>query len=381
VIFSGCAQTPAGPTATATSGPRAIETPLQACPLAPAPNGPQVLASSLQGPDDLAFDNSGRLLFSDVSAGTVSVLDADGSIQRIAGGLRSPEGIVVQADGRILVAEQGRNRIVSLEPESGAVIPWRTFVNRSASEGIDGIGPLLPATDATGQPLADASDVIVPDSPNGVVWKVTPDGKTATVMATGMTRPVGAARDAQGRILVADEGGALWILESSPRRFATLSTPDDVVVAHDGEIFVNTLGDNAIHTFDSSGHAVRVQTGIVQPQGIALDGADNLYYTEGTAGRIDRIVRTFVLGSPSVRAIDKNTFILCPAISRAAGFKTALELSSGSSLNTSIRQIIQPGAGSSGALEVQTTEHSVSIEVHAANGNGNPGLSQIVKLP
>jgi sugar lactone lactonase YvrE len=340
-----------------------------------------VLASNLRGPDDLAFDNDGRLLFSDVTAGTISVLGTDGSIQPVAGGLSSPEGIVVQADGRILVAEQGRNRIVSIDPNSHAITLWRAFANRTTSEGIDGIGPVLPATDASGRALADANDVIVPDSPNGVVWRISADGKAATVVGNGMTRPVGAARDAQGRFLIADEGGVLWMLEPSRRRFATLSTPDDVAVARDGEIFVNTLGDNAIHVFDPSGRQLQVLTGISQPQGIALDGAGNLYYTEGAAGRIDRIVRSFVLGSPTVTPVAKNTFIICPAISRAAGFTGALQLTIGSSLKTSIVQMVQPRTGSSGALEVQTTEASVAIEVQPSGGNGSPGLSQIVKLP
>ncbi|MEA2636656.1 MAG: hypothetical protein QOH92_3423 [Chloroflexota bacterium] len=381
IATAACQQAPVAPTAiTPTTSPSSKASALAACPAAPASPGPQVLLQKQPAPDDLAFDNSGRLLFSDINTGAVSALNPDGSVERIAGGMSAPEGIVVQADGRILVAEQGRNRVVAIDPQTHAVTQWHAFPNRTGRDGIDGIGPVLPGRDAQGNLLPTADNVVVPDSPNGVVWRVSPNGKTATQIASGMVRPVGAAVDAAGRIFVADEGGALWALTPAKIRFATLSTPDDVLVGRAGHIFVNTLGDNAIHELDSQGHQVGVITGIQQPQGIALDGADNLYYTEFNTGRIDRVVRTFVLDPPKVTRTTRGTYIICPVIRRAAGFSQPLGLSTGSSLTTDIFQLVQPGTDSSGALEVQTPERSITIGVNPTGVGVNLGLSQIVTL-
>jgi streptogramin lyase len=283
----------------------------------------------------------------------------------------------VQADGRILVGEQGRNRVVAIDPLSHAVTQWHAFANRTGRDGLDGIGPVLPGKDAQGNLLPTADNIIVPDSPNGVVWRVTADGKTATQIATGMVRPVGAAVDSSGRIFVADEGGALWVLDPARHRFATLPTPDDVLVGRAGHIFVNTLGDNAIHELDNLGHQVGVITGIQQPQGIALDGADNLYYTEFNTGRIDRVIRTFTLDTPTVTRTARGSYIICPVIRRAAGFSQPLGLTTGSSLTTSILQLVQPGTDSSGALEVETTEASIGITV---SDGGLLSQSQTVSL-
>jgi sugar lactone lactonase YvrE len=336
---------------------------LAACPSTPARTGPQVLAQKLPAPDDLAFDNDGRLLFSDINAGTVSVLKPDGSVERIAGGMSAPEGIVVQADGRILVAEQGRNRVVAIDPQTHAVSQWRAFPNRTGRGGIDGIGPVLAGRDASGNLLSTGGYVIVPDSPNGVVWRVSPDGTTATQIASGMNRPAGAGVDANGRIFIADEGGPVWVLDPAKRKFVSLPEPDDVLVGRGGHIFVNTLGDNAIHELDAQAHQVGVFSGIQQPQGIALDGADNLYYTEFNTGRIDRVIRTFTLDTPTVTRTTRGTYIVCPVIRRAAGFSQPLGLTTGSSLTTSILQLVQPGTDSSGALEVQTSEPTIAITV------------------
>src|SRR5947199_39373 len=85
--------------------PRPSPTPcaLRACPAgASAPAGPQALLSNLPAPDDLAFDNAGRLLFGDIKAGTVCARGIDGSVQRIDDGLRVAEGVVVRANGGVL---------------------------------------------------------------------------------------------------------------------------------------------------------------------------------------------------------------------------------------------------------------------------------------
>ena len=369
IFTGGCQPGLISPSPSPTRTPAA----LSPCPAgAPARGGPQALLSNLPAPDDLAFDNDGRLLFGDINAGTLSALGIDGTVQRIAGGLRVPEGIVVLGSGEILVAEQGRNRIVAIDPVSHAVSQWRAFANRTGQEGIDGIGPELSSV------VAAPGGVIVPDSPNGVVWRVSLDGKSATQIGSGMTRPVGAAVDQNGRIFVADEGGALWTLDPARHRFASLPTPDDVVVGRAGHIFVNTLGDNAIHELGAQGQQLSIISGLNQPQGIALDGADNLYYTESGRGRIGRVVRSFILDPPKVTPTAGGTFIICPVVRRAPGFHEPLSLTTGSSLTTAILQLVQPGTDSSGALEVQTPDHSVTIYV---GGGGLLNLSQVVTLP
>ena len=377
MVVASCQQAPVTPSIKPAVTPSPSASPLAACPSTPAPGGPQVVVKNLPAPDDLAFGPDARLLFSDIKASTISALNPDGSVERIAGGMSAPEGIVAQDDGRILVAEQGRNRVVAIDPQTHALSQWHAFPNRTGRGGIDGIGPVLPGRDALGNILPTGGNVIVPDSPNGLVWRVTADGKTATQIAIGMVRPVGAAADPAGRIFVADEGGALWVLEPARRRFATLPTPDDVLVGRAGHIFVNTLGDNAIHELDGQGHQVSVITGIQQPQGIALDYADNLYYTEFNAGRIARVVRTFILDPPKVTRTTRGTFIICPVIRRASGFTDRLALQTGSSAKTDILQLVEPGNDTSGALEVQTTEASISITI--SNG-GLLSQSQTVSL-
>lgn len=366
LMVGGCQSAGSASRPTGSAVPLPTAAPLQACPATVAASTPEVLRSNLPAPDDLVFDPAGHLVFSDIKTGMVSVLGADGAISTIASGLSAPEGMVFTTDGHLLVAEQGRNRVVMVDVASHIVTPWRLFPNRTGRDGIDGIGPIL-----------SNGDVIVPDSPNGLVWKVSADGRAATRIASGMTRPVDAAVDPSGRIFVADEGGTLWVLDAGQRRFTTLLTPDDVLVSRGGHLFVNTLGDNAIHEIDSQGHGVSVIRGIRGAQGIALDGAENLYYTEFDVGRIDRVVRTFVLDRPVVSRTGRGSILICPSVRRAPGFTESLSLVPAASASTEIAQLRQPALDSSGAMEVRTTERSVGFAIR----DGLLQLTQTVPLP
>jgi len=340
--------------------------PLAACPAGVVATGPEVLKAGLPGPDDLAFDQQGRLLISDIHAGTVSALNPDGSLMGLESGLAAPEGMVVAADGRLLVAEQGRNRVVAIDLATHRVSLWRAFPNRTGRDGIDGIGPRLPN-----------GDIVVPDSPNGDVWRVSPDGKAQTRIGSGMTRPVGAASDAQGRVFVVDEGGPLWVLEPGQRRLTTFATPDDVVVSAGGQLFVNTIGDNAIHELDALGHGLQVFRGIRGPQGIALDGADNLYYTEFDAGRVDRLVRSFLLGKATVTTTSHGTDVICPSIRRAPGYVASLSLRPDPNAASAIVRVEQPSPDSSGGFEIAAGGGSIAYSVDAPPLT----LTQTVALP
>src|SRR5947209_11626647 len=120
----------------------------------------------LQGvgrPDDLIFDQQGHLLFSDFYNGTVSRVNADGSVTQLISGLAGPEGLVVLPDGTMIIAEQHTNRILSLAPGAQSptllrVLPG-TPSSASCKDGVDGIA-LDPSTNT----------IIVPDSPIGNVY-------------------------------------------------------------------------------------------------------------------------------------------------------------------------------------------------------------------
>jgi len=297
VLLTSCANSPSSITTPSPTPTRTIAiTPTLPPTLAPTPTitpdttpahyTSQVLPSGVGRPDDLAFDPQGHLLFSDFYNGTISRLNANGSVTVLVTGLAGPEGIVVLSDGTMIIAEQRTNRILALAPAAKSLTVLRALPGTPGTapckDGVDGI-----ALDAT------TNTLIVPDSPTGNVYRLSLDGKKLTLITSGIVRPVGAVVDAQGTIYVADEcGGAVVRITPDGRstRIGGFGQPDDVAFDHHGNLLLIDL-QPSIHALirvrQSTGkHEVLASKGFIEPQGLVVDGNDNIYVSDDYANEI-----------------------------------------------------------------------------------------------
>jgi len=245
-------------------------------------------------PDDLTFDQQGRLLFSDFYNGTVSRINADGSVTTILRGLAGPEGLVVLSDGTLIIAVQRTNSIVSLAPGANSPTLLRklpgTPSTASCKDGVDGI-----AFDPTTQTL------IIPDSPTGVVYSMSVDGTKLTPLASGIVRPVGAAVDAQGTVYIADEcGGAVWRIarDGQATRIGGFGMPDDVAFDQHGNMLVIDLAPS-IHALirmnlDTGARETLASRGYIEPQGLVIDNHGDIFVSDDYA---DKIVEYIPVGT------------------------------------------------------------------------------------
>jgi streptogramin lyase len=80
-----------------------------------------VVVGNLEGPVGLAAGSSGAVYLTEAVAGQVSKVGANGERTVIAKDLKMPEGIALAPDGKLIVAEVGAKRLVSIDPASGSV--------------------------------------------------------------------------------------------------------------------------------------------------------------------------------------------------------------------------------------------------------------------
>ena len=260
-------------TDTVTPLPTASPTPVSTQTQSPLNLQPQVvvLASGLPEPDDLLLMPDGSILISDVTDGTIRQYGLDGRLQVVVSGLNEPEGMALAPDGSLIIAEQGNNRLVRYDFTSKTLSPFLDLVNHTNNLGVDNI-------------IGDGTALIVPDSPNGTVLAVSWDGIPVGQLASGLVRPTGAWVEADGNILVVDEYGNAVVrlhADGTLEKVAGFSTPDDVIEDASGNIFVITLGDNAIHVLPAGqGRDVVLVGGLSQPQGMVFDVEGNLVVTD-----------------------------------------------------------------------------------------------------
>ena len=244
------------------------------------------LASNLAEPDDLAVAPDGSLYISDVSAGTIQQYTYSDQLTVIVAGLSEPEGMVILADGTLVIAEQGWNRLVHFDPRTKKLSPLLNLRSRAGVLGVDGIE--LDTISGAEQ------SVIIPDSANGTVLRASLDGKQVTVIARGFARPTSAWAEADGSILVTDENAnALKRIRPNGvvEKLASLPVPDDVIEDVAGNIYVATIGDNAIHMIAAATQRDTVLvSGLSSPQGIVFDADGNLVVADPGHHRLLKVV-------------------------------------------------------------------------------------------
>jgi len=280
------------PSHTASSTPTAPPTatakpaPTIAPKAAPRSYTPILVVRGAGRPDDLVFDQQGRLLFSDEINRTISRVNAGGSVTVMLNDANGPEGMVSFPDGTLIFAEQVTNRIVKLTPGSTTPVVLRTLPGTPSKaqckDGVDGI-----AFDAT------TNTIIVPNSVTGDVYRMSLDGKTLTLLASGIVRPVGAGVDSQGNIFVADEcGNAIWRITPSGKstRIGGFGMTDDVISDGAGNVLVIDL-EPSIHSLirlnlATGKRETLASRGYIEPQGLVMDSQGNVFVSDDYANLI-----------------------------------------------------------------------------------------------
>jgi sugar lactone lactonase YvrE len=295
LLLAACNSSPApttgNPTPKASVSPTATPPAPTSTPRpAPAHFTTKLLLQGSARPDDLAFDLQGNILFSDFYAGTVSRLNADGSVTVLLRNIAGPEGIVMLADGTMILAEQKTNRILTIAPGSTTPTLLRSLPGTpstaSCKDGVDGIAY---------DPITKT--VIVPDSPTGEVYRLSLDGQTLTLLASGIVRPVGAVADAQGNIYVADEcgGAVVKIAPDGPKTsLGGFGMPDDVAFDQEGNLLVTDLRPS-IHALvrvnlQTGQHETLTSTGLFEPQGLLVTAQDHIIVSDDATNIIEELI-------------------------------------------------------------------------------------------
>jgi sugar lactone lactonase YvrE len=222
----------------------------------------QVLVRPAGDPDDISVAADGSLWVSDTDENAVIHLSSTGAALGRIDDANSPEGSVVLPDGRLVVADQADNRITVVTQSSGAPVKVLDVLAGAVGHvGVDGIG-------------YDAVDrrLLVPDSPTGRLYGVSPDTGDATLLASGMGRIVDAALGPDGAIYVVAETtrGLLRVPAAGGTavQIGTLTDLDDVV-ALDGLLYVTDLGGSVWAVDPSTGRQRELVSNAEAPQGLA----------------------------------------------------------------------------------------------------------------
>jgi uncharacterized protein (TIGR03437 family) len=255
--------------------------------------GVQASHSHVNAPMGVAIDGAGNLVFADTGNQRVWRVSATGLVSTVAAGvdLREPRGVCSGPENTLFVVDSANHRVLRVAPD-GRTAP----VAGSGTQGDS--GDQGPARDARfNEPTACAVDadgnLLIADTLNHRIRKVTPDGIISAVAGTGLAGSSG------------DEG---------PARAALLSAPAGVAADRTGNIFVSDTGNHRIRQITPDGTIHAIAGGdtagfagdgglasaalLNAPGGLQADAAGNLYFADTNNNRVRRLTPQAVLPPP-----------------------------------------------------------------------------------
>lgn len=240
-------------------------------------------AARFNQPQGVAADAVGNLYVSDTNNQTIRKITPGGAVTTMAGslgqmaswdgtpgGFRSPAGLVLDAAGNIYVADRGNSSIRKVTP-AGVV---STLAGNSGSSGsADGTGATARFSAPSGLAITVAGDLIVADTNNHLLRKVTAAGVVTTLAGgaglSGTADGTGtAARFNYPASVVAHPDGNLYVTDRFNHTLRKVS-PAGVVTTLAGSPGLSGIADG-------TGSAARFSL----PQGITVDGAGDLWVSD-----------------------------------------------------------------------------------------------------
>jgi hypothetical protein len=266
-------------------------------------------AARFNFPSSVALDSAGNLYVADGVDNTLRMITAGGAVTTLAGTpntfgsadgfgadarFNSPQGVAVDSGGNVYVAD---SRSSTLRKINAARVV-NTLAGTAGLMGTaDGTGAAARFDFPVGVAADSAGNVYVADSNNNTLRKITAAGVVTTLAGTARVRggadgtgtnasfnaPQGVAVDGAGNVYVADWSGHTIRKVTTGGVVTTLAGSADMAGSADG-----------------TGAAAR----FTSPQGLAVDGAGNLYVTDQSNHTIRKVtpdgVVTTLAGSAGV---------------------------------------------------------------------------------
>ncbi|MDB5255533.1 MAG: hypothetical protein JWM14_228 [Chitinophagaceae bacterium] len=248
-------------------------------------------SSSFVFPLGIAVDASGNVYIGDEGAHNVRKITAATVVTTLAGSSTSgfvnatgtaasfhtPQGLAVDADGNVYVADAGNNCIRKIT--SAGVVT--TFAGSSTSGHDDATGTAATFFSPSAVALDGSGNLYVADKTNNIIRKITSAGVVTTLAGTsgvtGSANGTGSAASFNNpRGIAADQSGNVYVSDTGNNLIRKI-TPAGVVT---------TLAGSG-----SSGSANGIGTAASfnSPTGITVDGSGHVYVADASNNLIRRI--------------------------------------------------------------------------------------------
>jgi len=389
----------------------------------------------------MAVDGSGNVYITDTFFGTVRMVNPAGIIRLIAGNgtygangdggpgptaqLATPTGVAIDASNNVYIADTDNHRIRKITATTNNI---STIAGASHFAGDGGLATSAIMHNPTGI-LVDASgNILVSDTNNHRIRKITPAGIISTIAGTGergktgdsgpavsatMRYPTYMAQDSAGNVYFADSGnlkvrkistaGIISIFagtggqgfagDGGPAPSAQLASIDGLAVDQQGNVYISDGQNNRIRKVNAAGNistiagtnaagfsgdgGLATAAKLSYPGTIVFGSDGSLYVADRLNNRIRRITAAGLISTFAGTGVDDYKGDGGPANAAAMGFPDALGFDSQGNLFFAqqlygVVRMISPGG------TISTVAGNMK---DGYSGDGGPATAAAVSFP
>jgi trimeric autotransporter adhesin len=252
-------------------------------------DGGPATAAYLSDPTGVAIDSAGNLFIAELNTNRIRKVTRKGIIStavgKVIGGfsgdggaataahLSDPTGVAIDSAGNLLIVDSQNNRIRKVTRKG--IISTVAGNGSSGFSGDGGLAAAAPLRNPTGVAVDSASNLFIADSGNNRICKVTPEGIISTVAGNGASGFSGdgglatAAKLNKPLGVAVDSAGNLYIADTGNNHIRKV-TPEGIII---------TVAGNGASGFSGDG-GLATAAKLNKPLGVAVDSAGNLYIAD-----------------------------------------------------------------------------------------------------
>ena len=248
-------------------------------------------AARFSAPQGVALDNEGNVYVADTENNRIRKITPDRVVTTLAGNstagysdgtgtaarFSAPQGVALDNEGNVYIADTGNNRIRKITPDR---VVTTLAGNGTAGYG-DGMGTAARFSAPQGMAVDNNGNIYIADTENNRIRKITPDRVVTTLAGNGTTGygdgTGTAARFSAPQGVTVDNNGNVYVADTGNNRIRKI-TPERIVITIAGH---STAGYS-----DGAGTAARFST----PKGITVDSNGDVYVGDTGNNRIRKIL-------------------------------------------------------------------------------------------
>ncbi len=247
-------------------------------------NGGLAVNAELYLPSDVAVDASGDIYIADFSNNFIREVTAGGIINNVPVGaiMNGPSGLALNSSGNLYVADRFNNRVLKVVAGGGATTVAGNGLERFSGDGGPATSAQLNLT--TGVALDQNGNLYIADGLNGRVREVSATGVITTVAGGGTATTTSDGGLATSASLVNPQGVAV---DSAGNLYIADAGANRIRKVSTGGIITTIAGKGSQGFSGDAGLAVNAE--LSDPNCVVVDGSGNLYILDSGNARIREV--------------------------------------------------------------------------------------------